>query len=114
MQWEIHRVEETGSTNEDAFSLGRSGAPAGTVCIAERQLRGRGRMDRIWFSPPGVGLYCSVLLRPSLSLEDVGLLSFCAALAMVDTIRSLGVQASVKWPNDIVYDGRKQIGRAHV
>lgn len=110
MQWEIHRVEETGSTNEDAFALGRSGAPGGTVCIAERQLHGRGRMDRTWFSPPGVGLYCSVLLRPSLALEDAGLLSLCAALAMVDTLRSLGLKASVKWPNDIVYDGRKLCG----
>jgi len=110
VQWEIRRTEETGSTNEDALLLGRSGAPAGTVCVAERQLRGRGRMDRSWFSPSGVGLYCSVLLRPSLAPDDAGLLSFCAALSMVDTIRSFGLEASVKWPNDIVFDGRKLCG----
>ena len=110
MQWDIRRIRETGSTNEDAFALGRAGAPAGIVCVAESQTRGRGRMDRSWFSPPGAGLYCSVLLRPSLSLQDAGLLSLCAALAMTDAVRSAGLRASVKWPNDIVFDGRKLCG----
>ena len=110
MNWDIRRVRETGSTNEDAFLLGRSGAPAGVVCVAESQRSGRGRMDRSWFSPPGVGLYCSVLLRPFISLRDAGLLSFCAALAMTDTVRACGVPASVKWPNDVVCDGRKICG----
>ena len=107
MRWDIRRVRETGSTNEDAFALGRAGAPAGIVCVAESQTRGRGRMDRSWFSPPGAGLYCSVLLRPSLTLPDAGLLSFCAALAMTGAVRSAGLPASVKWPNDIVFQGRK-------
>ena len=110
VQWEIRRVRETGSTNEDAFALGKAGAPAGIVCVAESQTRGRGRMDRSWFSPPGAGLYCSVLLRPALSLRDAGLLSFCSALAMTDAVRACGLQVSVKWPNDIVYDGRKLCG----
>lgn len=110
MQWDIHRLKETGSTNEDAFAMGRSGASAGTVCIADRQLHGRGRMDRSWFSPPGVGLYCSVLLRPAIVPENAGLLSLCAALAMTDTLRSFGLHVSVKWPNDIVYNGRKLCG----
>ena len=110
MNWDIRRVRETGSTNEDAFLLGKSGTPAGVVCVAEAQRSGRGRMDRSWFSPPGVGLYCSVLLRPALSLPDAALLSFCAALAMTDTVRACGVPASVKWPNDIVCDGRKICG----
>lgn len=110
MEWDIRRVRETGSTNEDAFALGKAGAPAGAVCVAGAQRRGRGRMDRSWFSPPGVGLYCSVLLRPSLPLRDAGLLSFCAALAMTDAVRASGVPASVKWPNDIVCEGRKICG----
>ena len=110
MQWLIRHVKETGSTNEDAFLLGRSGAPAGTVCVADCQLRGRGRMDRSWFSPSGAGLYCSVLLRPDLSMENAGLLSFCAALAMTETLRESGLQVSVKWPNDIVLDGKKLCG----
>ncbi len=110
MQWDIRRERETGSTNEDAFALGRSGAPAGVVCVAESQTRGRGRMDRTWFSPPGAGLYCSVLLRPSLSMADAGLLSFCSALAMADTLRASGLPASVKWPNDIVCEGKKLCG----
>ena len=110
MQWLIRHAKETGSTNEDAFLLGKNGAPAGTVCVADRQLRGRGRMDRSWFSPSGAGLYCSVLLRPDLSMENAGLLSFCAALAMTETLRESGLQVSVKWPNDIVYDGKKLCG----
>ena len=110
MQWDIRRVRETGSTNEDAFALGRGGASAGIVCVAESQTRGRGRMDRTWFSPPGAGLYCSVLLRPSLDMADAGLLSFCSALAMADTLRASGLQASVKWPNDIVCEGKKLCG----
>ena len=110
MQWDIQRKTETGSTNEDAFALGRAGAPAGTVCVADAQKHGRGRMDRSWFSPPGAGLYCSVLLRPALSLPDAGLLSFCAALAMTDAVRESGLPAAVKWPNDIVCNGRKICG----
>ncbi len=110
MQWDIRRVTETGSTNEDAFALGRAGAPAGVVCVADAQRGGRGRMNRSWFSPPGAGLYCSVLLRPALPLEQAGLLSFCAALAMSGAVRSAGLEAMVKWPNDIVYDGKKICG----
>ena len=110
MDWNIRRVRETGSTNEDAFALGKAGAPAGVVCIADSQTRGRGRMTRSWFSPPGTGLYCSVLLRPSLPLQDAGLLSFCAALAMTDAVRASGLDAFIKWPNDIVCDGRKICG----
>jgi len=108
--WDVRRLKETGSTNEDAFALGRSGAPAGIVVLAESQSRGRGRMDRSWFSPPGAGLYCSVLLRPSLPLSRAGLLSFCAALAMTDCLRSFGFPAGIKWPNDIVAGGRKLCG----
>ena len=110
MRWDIRRVRVTGSTNEDAFLLGRSGASEGIVCVAESQRSGRGRMDRSWFSPPGVGLYCSVLLRPALSLSDAGLLSFCAALAMTDAVRACGAPAFVKWPNDVVCEGRKICG----
>ena len=110
VQWDIRRVRETGSTNEDAFILGRTGEPAGTVIVAGSQTRGRGRMSRSWFSPPGAGLYCSVLLRPSVSLQDAGLLSLCAALAMTDAVRDSGLQVSVKWPNDIVFGGRKLCG----
>ena len=110
MQWDIRRVRETGSTNEDAFALGRSGAPAGVVCVADSQRGGRGRMNRSWFSPSGAGLYCSALLRPSLPLERAGMLSFCAALAMSDAVRSAGLGVQIKWPNDIVFDGKKVCG----
>ncbi len=110
MRWDIRWVPETGSTNEDAFALGKSGAPAGIVCAAETQRAGRGRMDRSWFSPPRRGLYCSVLLRPDLPLSRAGFLSFCAALAMTDALGEAGLPAMIKWPNDIVFGGKKLCG----
>ena len=110
LEWDIRWAKETGSTNEDAYVLGKNGAPAGIVCAAESQTAGRGRLDRTWFSPPGAGLYCSVLLRPSLSPENANLLSFCAALAMTDALRAAGLPVMVKWPNDIVYENRKLCG----
>ena len=110
MRWDIRRVEVTGSTNEDAFALGRAGVPAGAVVVAGAQRAGRGRMDRAWFSPPGKSLYCSVLLRPSLPLAQAGLLSFCSAVAMADAVRSFGAEAFVKWPNDVLLGSRKICG----
>ncbi len=110
MEWDIRYAAETGSTNEDACTLGRAGAPEGIVCVADTQRSGRGRMNRVWFSPPGVGLYCSVLLRPALPLSGAGLLSFCAAMAMTDCLRALGLPAGIKWPNDVVCGGRKLCG----
>ena len=103
--WDIRVKDETLSTNDDAAALARSGAPSRTVCVARRQAGGHGRFDRIWFSPADKGLYCSVILRPSVPAESFGLLSFCAALAMADTVR-----AGIKWPNDIIMNGRKICG----
>ena len=103
--WDIRVMDETRSTNDDALALARSGAPSGTVCVARRQTGGHGRFDRIWFSPADKGLYCSVILRPSIPAEWFGLLSFCAAVAMADT-----VHAGIKWPNDIIMNGRKICG----
>ena len=111
MAWEIRRMSETGSTNEDACVLGDKGAPGRTAVTALSQTRGRGRMNRSWFSPPGSGLYLSALVRPEISVEQAGLLSFCAANAMTDALRTAGCGgAGIKWPNDIVIGGRKVCG----
>ena len=103
--WDIRVKDETLSTNDDAVALARSGAPSRTVCVARKQTGGHGRFDRVWFSPADKGLYCSVILRPTAPTEQFGLLSFCAALAMADT-----VHAGIKWPNDIIMNGRKICG----
>lgn len=103
--WDIRVKDETLSTNDDAMALARSGAPSRTVCVARKQTGGHGRFDRVWFSPADKGLYCSVILRPSILPEHFGLLSFCAATAMAETVR-----AGIKWPNDIIMNGHKVCG----
>ena len=110
MHWDIRYTEETGSTNEDVAAWGRAGEKAGAVLYTGKQTRGRGRMSRSWFSPADKGLYFSALLRPRIPLKDAGLLSFCAANAMVDALRECGAEAWAKWPNDVVIQGKKVCG----
>jgi BirA family transcriptional regulator, biotin operon repressor / biotin---[acetyl-CoA-carboxylase] ligase len=100
---------EVGSTNDVAGAMAERGADEGLVVIADRQTAGRGRLGRVWASPPGVGLYMSIVLRPSTSL--VSLLTIAAGVGVAEGIESatgLGVQ--LKWPNDVHVDGRKVAG----
>lgn len=111
MQWDVHFIDTTGSTNEDAMKAGLGGAPEGLAIVADRQTAGRGRMNRSWFSPPGSGLYASVLVRPRISSARAGMISFCAANAMRAAVAEEGLQeAAVKWPNDLVCQGKKICG----
>ena len=129
---DLRVVAETGSTNADALAAARGGAAQGLVIVAERQTAGRGRMDRRWESPARAGLTLSVLLRPAASLGSSGAggsaaslgsggapvptgrygwLPLLAGVALVETVRRLGaVDAMVKWPNDLLVDGRKCAG----
>lgn len=108
---ELRYLAETDSTNRQACLLGESGAPAGTVVIADRQSAGRGRLGRQWVSPPGVNLYLSVLLRPPLPPHAAPQLTFLSALAVARAIETVaGLQPSLKWPNDVLVDGRKVAG----
>ncbi len=110
MEWfRIHR-DITGSTNEDAFVLGKNGARAWSVCTADKQTRGRGRLNREWYSPRGNGLYVSALIRPSVSVNEIGLLSFCAANAMTKAISTFGADVKIKWPNDLILNQKKICG----
>jgi BirA family transcriptional regulator, biotin operon repressor / biotin---[acetyl-CoA-carboxylase] ligase len=85
------------------------GAPEGAVAVAEHQTRGRGRSGRLWEDEPGLSLLCSVLLRPASGLLPQ--LSLVAALATAEALEAAGgVPAAVKWPNDILLDGRKVAG----
>ncbi|HTO53493.1 MAG TPA: biotin--[acetyl-CoA-carboxylase] ligase [Myxococcota bacterium] len=104
---------ELDSTNLYAEKLGHQGAPDGTVVIADRQSAGRGRLGRSFFSPGGRSLYLSVLLRPEQPLEQVHRHVFAAAVAVADCARAAlpaTSQVEIKWPNDVLIDGRKTSG----
>ncbi len=103
----LYTLETIGSTNDFAKSLIRSGVGEGAVIVARRQSSGRGRFTREWHSPEG-GLYMSIILRPHLGLEHaplIGLLCGCAAAWTIQKVS--GENASLKWPNDIMIDGKK-------
>src|SRR5699024_2888066 len=83
----------------------------GYVVIADVQTGGRGRMGRTFYSPGGVGVYLSVFLRPKLPVSSVQLITLVAALAVTDMIESLcGLEAQIKWVNDVFIDGKKACG----
>ena len=107
---EIYLFDEVESTNTRLRTLARRGAREGTVVIAEGQTAGRGRRDEPWFSPNGVNLYASVLFRSNVAPSDVGVFAFVAALALTDAIKDLGLMPTVKWPNDVLVEGKKVAG----
>lgn len=100
--------EETGSTNSDALTLGRQGAVPGTVVIARSQRGGRGRLGKKWLSPPGSGLYFSLILRPGLAMDEVAKITLAAGLALCRAVAAAcPVHPMLKWPNDLLIGGRK-------
>jgi len=107
----IHHAELVDSTNDLAKELGAAGAPEGALVVAEAQRAGRGRLGRSWESPPGAGLYVSLLLRPDLPPENLPRLTLAAGVAAA---RGLGgvarVQIGLKWPNDLIVAGKKAGG----
>lgn len=108
---EIRYFERIGSTNTEAVALARQGAGEGSVVIAEAQSRGRGRMGREWFSPAGVNLYASIVLRPAVPPAVAPQLSLVAGLAVARALEAHGVAAiAIKWPNDVLAGGKKIAG----
>jgi BirA family biotin operon repressor/biotin-[acetyl-CoA-carboxylase] ligase len=104
----IHHFETLPSTNDLAKQLAAGQAPEGTLVVAEGQSRGRGRLGREWSSPPGSGLYVSVLLRPPLPPSDLPQITLTAAVAVVRALkRATGVAVGIKWPNDLILAGKK-------
>lgn len=102
----VHLFSVCSSTNDMAKELAHRGASEGTVVMAEEQTEGRGTKGRSWHSPARMGLYVSVILRPPGS--DVSLLPLVAGIAAVEAIRSTtGLEVRLKWPNDIVWSGKK-------
>lgn len=109
---QILSYEEITSTNEEVLRLGRGKkCEEGLVVIADAQSHGRGRHGRKWISPPGVNLYFTVLLKPFLSPEGATILPLMASVAIVNAIRKYtGLEASIKWPNDIMIRDKKAGG----
>jgi len=101
-----------GSTNDKAKELAQAGAEEGTLVIADCQTAGRGRGSRHWFSPPGLGLYLSIILRPGAPVEQAMGPHIAASLALAEAAESMRLQGTVgiKWPNDLVAEGRKLAG----
>lgn len=104
-------LQETDSTNIQVKQMAVAGAPHGSLCVAECQTAGRGRLGRQWASPMGQGLWVSVLLRPRLTPQQAPLITLCAALAMNQAVReTTGLPSAIKWPNDLVCGGKKLCG----
>lgn len=109
--YNLYYYTETGSTNDEAYSLGIGGAPEWTVVIADNQKKGKGRMQRTWYSPPGSNIYTSVILRPRIQSSKASQIPIVAGLAVAKTLKNYCPhKISIKWPNDVLIDGRKVCG----
>lgn len=108
----LHHFYKIGSTNTAAMVAAAEGAPHGSVFLAEEQTAGRGRGANSWQSPRSTGIYCSVILRPSLPPSEILVLSLAAGLAVHSAIQheDSRVAADLKWPNDVLIDGKKVCG----
>ncbi len=108
---QVYHLRSAGSTNQVAQDLARQGCPEGTLVVAEEQTAGRGRWQRPWHSPPEAGIWMSLVLRPQLAPYRVPQVTLVAGASCARTINEqLGLRTGIKWPNDIVYDGRKLCG----
>ena len=108
---DIYLFDAIDSTNDHANKLAKQGAKEGTVVLSESQSKGKGRLGRTWFSPSGANIYLSVILRPQMPTSQITLLTFAAAIAVARAIRDVtGLDADIKWPNDILIKGKKVAG----
>jgi len=108
----LHHFFKIGSTNTSAMAAAADGAPEGSVFLAEEQTAGRGRGANSWQSPRSAGIYCSAVVRPTLPPSEVLILSLAAGLAVRAAIQQVDtrVTADLKWPNDVLIDGKKVCG----
>ncbi len=107
----IYYFSETGSTNDEAFSLGLDGAPEGTVVIADSQNKGKGRMQRVWHSPSGANIYTSVILKPQIPLSKASQIPITAGVTVAEIINYYCPdKARLKWPNDVLIGEKKICG----
>ncbi|OLO18380.1 biotin--[acetyl-CoA-carboxylase] ligase [Bacillus licheniformis] len=107
----IHFQDVVSSTQKIAHELANNGAPEGTIIVADKQTEGRGRMARAWHSPEGNGIWMSIILRPEIPVQKTPQLTLLAAVAIVQAIEEqTGIAAEIKWPNDILINGKKVVG----
>jgi BirA family biotin operon repressor/biotin-[acetyl-CoA-carboxylase] ligase len=107
----IHFLREIDSTNDYAFKLAQEGAPEGAVVIADRQTRGKGRLNRVWQSPPARNLYTSIILRPAVEPAVAPQITLVAGVAVAETLSLYCPgKVSIKWPNDVLIGGKKACG----
>lgn len=113
-EWAGHPVrfyEELSSTNLQAKLDAENGAPQGTLVVADMQTAGRGRRGRTWSSPAGINAYFTLVLKPDFPVEQTSMMTLVMGLAVAEGIReTCGVEAGIKWPNDVVVRGRKVCG----
>lgn len=108
---QIHYKETVDSTQKIAHRLGLENVPEGTVVIADEQVGGRGRLDRVWHSPKNTGVWMSIILRPNIPVPKTPQLTLLTAVAVVQAIEDCtGLEAHIKWPNDILLNGKKVTG----
>lgn len=106
----VHAFDSVASTNATAWELATEGALQGEVVVAEHQTAGRGRRGRTWVSPARKNLYFSAVLRPELPPQRAPELTLVTAVALAEAARDSGVQATIKWPNDVCFEGKKIAG----
>lgn len=107
----IYFYEETDTTNNRARELALEGAPEGTLVVAEKQTAGRGRRGKVWESPLGTGIWMSLVLRPQIAPAEASVLTLLCGLATAEAIEAeTGLSAGIKWPNDILINGKKAVG----
>lgn len=108
---ELHCFDELDSTNTYAKKIAFEDCSHGAVVVADRQAAGRGRLGRTWFSPPGKGIWMSVVLKPDIAPGDAQFITLAASVAVAKAIEECcGIKPGIKWPNDIIIRGRKVCG----
>lgn len=107
---EMNYYPSVDSTNRVAKKLAYHGAADGAIVVAEEQTGGKGRLDRKFFSPRGKGIWFSVILRPNFLPKDASKCTLMAAVAVAEAMARFNLKAEIKWPNDIMHDGRKLVG----
>jgi BirA family biotin operon repressor/biotin-[acetyl-CoA-carboxylase] ligase len=112
LDYDIYRFGKIDSTNSHLLKLGEEGFPEGTVVVADEQTAGRGRFGRSWEAEPQTNLLFSLLLRPHfLQQDEIFVLTFAAAVSVAEVIeKAAGVRPQLKWPNDVLLEGKKVCG----
>lgn len=108
---EVLHFDTIDSTNTKAQELAEKGYPSGTLVVADKQESGKGRRGRSWVSPSGTGIFMTLMIKPDINPNNASMLTLVAALAVAKAITSVtGEEALIKWPNDIVVNGKKVCG----